>query len=186
VEGGEEALITLVISGLGQKSGQRLDFRIPIWFYEADIQEDIILSYEWCRLQEVDISARQHGLLCFKAGQEIWIDGAQAPDLTHPEALVRAVEDNRGLAQNKKVDLDLFSGTGSVAKVLEGWGYEFITVDSETKWNSKVCVDRMDSLKLSPGVFDFIGASPSCTEFSVAKTIGQRNFDVAISFAKKN
>jgi len=39
-------LIILVISGFGQKSGQQLDLRIPTWFYEADIHEDIILSYE--------------------------------------------------------------------------------------------------------------------------------------------
>jgi len=122
LEGGEkEAVIILVISGLGQKSGQKLDLRIPTWVYEADIHEDIILSYEWFRLRGVDISARQHGLLCFKRGHKIWIDGAQALQLTHPEALVRVFEDDKGLAQNKKVALDLCSGTGSVAKVLEGW-----------------------------------------------------------------
>jgi len=135
----------------------------------------------------MDISARQHGLLCFKPGQEIWIDGAQASELTNPEALVRVIEDDKGSVQNRKVVLDLFSGTGSVAKVLEGWGYEVITVDSESKWNPKVCVDIMlwDHCKLSPIFFDLIAASPPCTEFSVDKTIGERHLDVAISIVKK-
>jgi len=42
--------------------------KIPTYFYEADIKDDMILSYNWCRLRGVDISARHHGLLLCQIG----------------------------------------------------------------------------------------------------------------------
>jgi len=88
-------------------------------------------------------SARQHGLLCFKSGQEVWVDGVQTTQLTCPEALVRVIEEANVFGQQNKQALDFFSGTGSVAKVLEEWGYEVITIDFAAKWNPTMCVDIM-------------------------------------------
>lgn len=141
LEGEEkEAHINLAISALDQKSGRQLHLRIPTWFYEADIHEDIILSYEWCHFLGGNTSPRKHGIFCFKAVQKIWIDGAQAAKLTHPEALVQIIEDVKGFCAEKDC-IGSISETGRVAKVLEEWGDEVVTVNFKTKWNTKVfCV----------------------------------------------
>jgi len=58
--------------------------------------------------------------------------------------------------------LDLFSVTGRVANVLGEWGYEVVTVDFESKWHPKVCVDIMfwDYRTYSSNFFDLIAAGP--------------------------
>ena len=58
--------------------------------------------------------------------------------------------------------LELFSGTKSVSRVFESQGWE--------------CVDYK---QFSPGYFDFVWASPPCTEYSIAKTTGVRKIDEA-------
>lgn len=77
--------------------------------------------------------------------------------------------------------LVLFSGTGSVEKGLRSKfganGVDIVSVDNDPKWNS---THRMDARAFytkrmyPPGYFDIIWASPPCTEYSYAKTVGVR------------
>ncbi|EPS57239.1 hypothetical protein M569_17581, partial [Genlisea aurea] len=180
--GSKEIMLQLGISGTLKESGRQVELKIPTYFYEADIKDDIILSYGWCRLRGVDISARHHGLLCIKSGQEVWIDGVRAKDFGKPETLVRIVD-----VETTKRALDLFSGTKSVSKVLKGWGYETITVDMDSRYQPDMCANILEwnYRQYPPGYFDIVTASPPCTEFSKAKTIGERKLALALEVVQK-
>ena len=71
--------------------------------------------------------------------------------------------------------LDLFSGTGSVGDVFRNAGWEVVSLDRDLPadyqtdildWNYKEAYE--------PKHFQFIWASPPCTEYSIAKTVGIR------------
>jgi len=83
--------------------------------------------------------------------------------------------------------LDLFSGTGSVSQVLEGRGYEVTTLDMDPRFKPKICADvrSWDYQKYPPGYFDIVTASPPCTEFSKAKTVGERKLTQALEVVEK-
>lgn len=74
--------------------------------------------------------------------------------------------------------LDLFTGTGSVARVAEELGYEVHTLDIDPKCKPNVCADilEFDYTIWTPGYFNVIWASPPCNTFSVARksNIGRR------------
>lgn len=81
--------------------------------------------------------------------------------------------------------LDLFSGTGSVSRALPD--AEVVTVDNCKKFNPTHLCDvlKFDYKQYPVGYFDVIWASPPCTAFSVAKTHGERNLQLADSLAEK-
>ena len=74
--------------------------------------------------------------------------------------------------------LELFSGTKSVGKVAEQLGYEVVSLDLK---NADINCDILDwdYTTYEPSNFDVIWASPPCTEYSRAKTIGVRNLELA-------
>ena len=74
--------------------------------------------------------------------------------------------------------LELFSGTKSVGKVAEQLGYEVTSLDLK---NADINCDIMNwnYTVYESGHFDVIWASPPCTEYSCAKTVGVRNIDKA-------
>ena len=74
--------------------------------------------------------------------------------------------------------LELFSGTRSVGKVAERLGFTVISLDIK---NADIECDIMDwdYTIYSPTCFDFIWASPPCTEYNRAKTTGTRNINLA-------
>ena len=74
--------------------------------------------------------------------------------------------------------LELFSGTQSVGKVAKNLGYEVVSLDLK---NADINCDILDwdYTTYEPGNFDVIWASPPCTEYSRAKTIGVRNLELA-------
>jgi hypothetical protein len=87
--------------------------------------------------------------------------------------------------------LELFSGTGSVGvtfrKVYKD-DIEIISLDIHPKYHPQHCTDilKWDYKSLYPrGYFDIIWASPPCTEYSKAKTIGIRDFKLADSIVKR-
>ena len=69
--------------------------------------------------------------------------------------------------------LELFSGTGSVGAVAQDLGYSVVSLDLK---NADINCDILnwDYKKYEVKHFDFIWASPPCTEYSRAKTTGVR------------
>ena len=80
--------------------------------------------------------------------------------------------------------LELFSGTGSVGKVAKLRGHSVVSLDLK---NSDINTDvlKWDYKMYEAEHFDFIWASPPCTEYSIAKTVGVRNIDYAKSIVLK-
>ena len=78
--------------------------------------------------------------------------------------------------------LELFSGTKSVGKVAETLGYEVTSLDLK---NADINCDIMNwnYTVYESGHFDVIWASPPCTEYSFANTVGVRYIDKAIDLS---
>jgi len=74
--------------------------------------------------------------------------------------------------------LDMFTGTGSVARIAAVLGYEVHTLDIDPKCKPDICVDilEFDIATFMPGYFHVIWASPPCNTFSSARkcNIGRR------------
>jgi len=83
--------------------------------------------------------------------------------------------------------LELFSGTQSVSKPAKKMGCDVISLDMDfrTKPDRVADILRWDYKAYQPGQFDLIWASPPCTEFSVAKTVGERDLEKADSKGKQ-
>ena len=74
--------------------------------------------------------------------------------------------------------LELFSGTGSVGNVAKRFGYEVVSLDLKgADINTNIL--NWDFKEYHIGYFDVIWASPPCTEYSVAKTVGERKIEEA-------
>ena len=80
--------------------------------------------------------------------------------------------------------LELFSGTGSIGKVARSRGFDVLSLDLK---NADINCDILQwNYKEYPsGYFDFIHASPPCTEYSRAKTVGVRNIEEANKIVMK-
>jgi hypothetical protein len=74
--------------------------------------------------------------------------------------------------------LELFAGTGSIGKVARIIGIETTSLDRDME--ADIRIDIMDwdyQSAFEPGHFDIVWASPPCTEYSAAKTIGTRDIE---------
>lgn len=85
--------------------------------------------------------------------------------------------------------LELFSGTGSVGRVFKRYfeDIEIVSLDIHPKYNPTHSTDvlRWDYKQYEPGYFDVVWASPPCTEYSIAKTIGVRDLRTADNIVKR-
>ena len=85
--------------------------------------------------------------------------------------------------------LEIFAGTQSFSKGIKRHNNnnETITVDILNKFNPTIQTDILDwDYKSYPsGYFDIIWASPPCTEYSIAKTVGIRNLELADKLVHK-
>ena len=75
--------------------------------------------------------------------------------------------------------LELFSGTKSVGRAFEALGWEVTSLDADATTRPGICADirEWDYRTYPPGHFDFIWASPVCTEFSRALTRRPRRLE---------
>jgi hypothetical protein len=76
--------------------------------------------------------------------------------------------------------LELFSGTGSVSKVLRERGWECVTLDCDPKAEPDILCDirDWDPTVYPRGYFDYIHASPCCTHYSIARTTAKTPRDL--------
>lgn len=81
--------------------------------------------------------------------------------------------------------LELFSGTGSVGKVAAKMGYEVTSLDNVFQATHRCDIMTFKYKMYPPGYFHIVWASPPCTEFSFAKTIGQRDLKGALRIVKR-
>ena len=83
--------------------------------------------------------------------------------------------------------LELFSGTGSVGRAFEAQGWEVISLDINPGATITSDILDWDYKTFEPGSFDFIWASPPCTEYSKARTRAKtpRNFAGADAIVSK-
>ena len=81
--------------------------------------------------------------------------------------------------------LELFSGTQSVGKVAREMGYEVVCLDRDMDADIKCDIMDWDYKVYEPGSFDVIWASPPCTEYSRAKTVGVRNIGMANAIVQR-
>ena len=119
---------------------------MPTILMEAEIDEDVILSYQWLGERDVQVSPREHGLWVTTPGHRWWVDGVRSDPrqranarLPRQPVLVRKIPANR--PDNKKRALDMFCGRKSAAKVLEEWGYEVVTLDNDPARDPTICSD---------------------------------------------
>ena len=82
--------------------------------------------------------------------------------------------------------LELFAGTGSVGKVAKSLGWDVTSLDLDFRTKPDIVADILhwNFTNYAPGLFDVIWASPPCTEYSVAKTVGTRDLDKADQIVK--
>lgn len=85
--------------------------------------------------------------------------------------------------------LELFSGTGSVRKAIGQNFCEIVSIDILQKFSPTICCNILewDYKMYPPDYFDFIWASPPCTEYSKLKYISQkpRNLELADKIVKR-
>ena len=156
----------------------------PSTLYLAEMEEDIILSYQWLGERSLEVCPRSHGLRTRTGQGALWIPGLRVVPLARSNAKlvkeplyvqvapVRVTTED----EQKKRALDLFCGRKSVAKVLQQWGYEVVTLDSDPRREPTICEDILewDYKVFPPGYFHIVAASPPCTEYSCAKTTARR------------
>ena len=71
--------------------------------------------------------------------------------------------------------LELFSGTQSVGRVARELGMEVTSLDRDMPADIQTDIMDWDYKVYEPHHFHIIWASPPCTEYSRAKTVGERN-----------
>jgi hypothetical protein len=87
-----------------------------------------------------------------------------------------------------RMPLDLFSGTGAVGRHLAKLGFQVTTLDWDRNFNPDICVNILDwDYRQYPSrYFRLISAGVPCTEYSRAKTVGERKILEADAIALRS
>jgi hypothetical protein len=185
VQGGtREVSLELVFQGFSEDTGKPVKVVVPTKLCEADIEDDVIVSYTWLGEREFQVDPRRHGIRGWVESERVWIPGS-APAMVKTTTTVQEtppVQLRREDPEPNKMALDLFSGTGSATKVLQAHGYTVKSVDCDPKWEPTHPVNILEwdyAAEYPPGAFDLIVASPPCTEYSQALTTRPRNLEGA-------
>ena len=81
--------------------------------------------------------------------------------------------------------LELFSGTGSVGNVCRRLGCTVTSLDRDMPADIRTDILDWDYQALPRDSFDVIWASPPCTDYSVAKTVGVRKLEEANAIVRR-
>ena len=81
--------------------------------------------------------------------------------------------------------LELFSGTGSVGTVAKDLGWSVVSLDRDMPATFQINIMDWEYKLLPDNMLDFIWASPPCTEYSRAKTVGVRKLDESDEVVKR-
>jgi len=73
--------------------------------------------------------------------------------------------------------LELFSGTRSIGKCCDAIGWTSVSVDLLLPANHKVDIMDFNYKQYPKDTFDIVWASPPCTEYSKAKSVGVRDIE---------
>ena len=166
------------------ESKKRSTLTAPCYLYAAEIEEDVILSYRWLVERGVDVCPRKHGVTACVGRTVVWIQGERTisngcSDVVIPREpmFIRGVHGSEAPRA-----LDLFCGRKSATQVLERWGFTVVSLDSDPRRQPTICCDIMEweyKEQYPPGYFSLITASPPCTQYSLAKTVGERDLEGA-------
>ena len=86
-----EICVQLILKGVHRRSRKPVELRIPTTLVEAEINEDAILGFGWCRDRGIDIYPRQHGVLCIRGGRSIWVEGVRSANPDFSPTILSAV-----------------------------------------------------------------------------------------------
>ena len=185
LRGGErEVQVDLVFAGCDEDTGEPVQVVAPTALFEAEITDDVIVSYTWLGARGFDVSPRRHGLFGRVGDTRVWVRGQAATTADPPVASLQI----RRTSTKPKRALDLFSGTGSATRVLQAHGFNVVSVDNDPRWEPTHCVNILEwdyAARYDPGTFDIVVAAPPCTEFSRALTTRPRCLDQAYQLVAK-
>jgi hypothetical protein len=192
--GDKEVGLEIRFHGLDVDTKTKHMLLTPAKLFEANIEEDVIISYQWMGERDVRIGPRAHGVWFKVKQQTVWVDGVS----TNPHQRANArlprvpvyVDTMAVIAgpRGKPRALDMFCGRKSAGNVLEKWGYEVVTLDNDPKRNPTICTDvlKWDYHSQYPrGYFQLIVACPPCTEYSAAMTKRARQMESADEVVRK-
>ena len=185
--GAREADTSLGLVGRCFDSGRKkkVALQTPTVLLEADMAEDVLLSYQWLGTRHFDIHARDHGIMGHVDGLDVWVAGT--PDETDGQGSVQQVSVQAVPHGDEKRALDLFCGRKSAAKALEQFGYRVETLDMDPARDPSICIDVLewDYTMFPPGHFHIITAAPPCTEYSMAMNRRPRQLNLADSIVRR-
>jgi len=75
LRGDTEVKLILNLTGVDRQTNKTVELHIPTVLYQADIQEDVILSYFWFQPRIVEIHPREHGIFFVPNEPSVWVDG---------------------------------------------------------------------------------------------------------------
>ena len=81
--------------------------------------------------------------------------------------------------------LELFAGTSSFGQVADEFEHEVISLDKDMPASIQCDILDWDYTVYPSNYFNFIWSSPPCVEYSIAKTRGNRNLELANALVLK-